>query len=369
MFPTVRLLMVTVVTSVLALGCGFGVFAAFRVNHEPLARVPVARAPLQLVMENSAPTRLALGWGQAAASSPRSVEPQTSAAPAPPAFVPQARVPQASVPQASVPPTFVALPAPDPGTSKTPATPVAELTPPAAPEIPPQTPPPALMEETAQPNQDPVVTSSLEAIPAPQAPPEPQNVSPAPEPQPEPQNVTAAPQNITPPQIPPEPQNAAAIPETPATPGNEPVVSTALADPASITPEAAPAPEPPVNLPPPQVAHADTAAEPSPATTASIPPAARHPRTIRPKRIIHAAPKKLRKPVAKRPPAPAKTRVARHRRKTPASQFGAQNSGLQQSPYQYGFNNFPPEQTGARRRVAHKASNSAAGAPLGTSGQ
>jgi hypothetical protein len=39
MFPNMRLMVAAVVASVVALSCGFGVFAAFRVNHEPLGRL------------------------------------------------------------------------------------------------------------------------------------------------------------------------------------------------------------------------------------------------------------------------------------------------------------------------------------------
>jgi hypothetical protein len=48
MFPNFRLMIAAVAASVVALSCGFGVFAALRVNHEPLARLPPATAPLQL---------------------------------------------------------------------------------------------------------------------------------------------------------------------------------------------------------------------------------------------------------------------------------------------------------------------------------
>lgn len=49
MFPNVRLLIAAILASVVALSCGFGVFAAFRVNHEPFVRLPPATAPLQLI--------------------------------------------------------------------------------------------------------------------------------------------------------------------------------------------------------------------------------------------------------------------------------------------------------------------------------
>ncbi len=59
MFPNIRLMTVAVVASVFALSFGFGLFAAFRVNHEPLARLPPATAPAQLVDDNAAPNSVA----------------------------------------------------------------------------------------------------------------------------------------------------------------------------------------------------------------------------------------------------------------------------------------------------------------------
>jgi hypothetical protein len=55
MFPNFRLIIGAVAASVVALSCGFGVFAALRVNHQPLARRSSATAPLQLVPDNGAP--------------------------------------------------------------------------------------------------------------------------------------------------------------------------------------------------------------------------------------------------------------------------------------------------------------------------
>lgn len=49
MFPNVRLLVGALFASIVALSCGFGVFAAFRVNHEPLSRLPADTVALQLV--------------------------------------------------------------------------------------------------------------------------------------------------------------------------------------------------------------------------------------------------------------------------------------------------------------------------------
>lgn len=61
MFPDLRLLIGALAASIAALCCGFGVFAAFRVNHEPLSRLPVATAPLQLVINEAATPRQT--WG------------------------------------------------------------------------------------------------------------------------------------------------------------------------------------------------------------------------------------------------------------------------------------------------------------------
>jgi hypothetical protein len=55
MFPNVRLLIAAMVASVVALSCGFAMFAAFRVNHEPLSRLANGAAPLQLAAGNPTP--------------------------------------------------------------------------------------------------------------------------------------------------------------------------------------------------------------------------------------------------------------------------------------------------------------------------
>jgi len=56
MFPNVRLLIAAVVASVVALSCGFALFATFRVNHEPLSRLATGAAPLQLAAGNPMPS-------------------------------------------------------------------------------------------------------------------------------------------------------------------------------------------------------------------------------------------------------------------------------------------------------------------------
>jgi hypothetical protein len=58
MFPNVRLLVLALLASIVALSFEFGVFAAFRVNHEPLSRLPADTTTLQLVADESpAPAR------------------------------------------------------------------------------------------------------------------------------------------------------------------------------------------------------------------------------------------------------------------------------------------------------------------------
>jgi hypothetical protein len=54
MFPDVRLMVAATLASVVALMLGFGLFAAFRVSHEPLGRLQPAGAPMLLVADNAA---------------------------------------------------------------------------------------------------------------------------------------------------------------------------------------------------------------------------------------------------------------------------------------------------------------------------
>jgi len=48
MIPDIRLMIVALLASVVAIGCGLGLFAAFRVNHEQFARAPNGSPLLQL---------------------------------------------------------------------------------------------------------------------------------------------------------------------------------------------------------------------------------------------------------------------------------------------------------------------------------
>jgi hypothetical protein len=54
MFPNMRLFLGALLASIVVLCCGFGVFAAFRVNHDPLSRLPADTVTLQLVASETA---------------------------------------------------------------------------------------------------------------------------------------------------------------------------------------------------------------------------------------------------------------------------------------------------------------------------
>jgi hypothetical protein len=165
MIPTIRSMIVAVLLTVTVLVGGFGLFAAFRVNHEPLARLPVAATPFQLASIDGAPRALNFASDQprletteglrAVATAMSPLDPDQTDAPAPPPAVPvddavhqgaPERVATAPVPDptATQPPnnpasspvgTDVATAPPSaaarPETSETPA-PAAETPPPEA---------------------------------------------------------------------------------------------------------------------------------------------------------------------------------------------------------------------------------------------
>jgi hypothetical protein len=54
MFPNVRLMVVAILAAIAGIGCGLGLFATFRVNHEPLARLAEGSPPMQLAFDNLA---------------------------------------------------------------------------------------------------------------------------------------------------------------------------------------------------------------------------------------------------------------------------------------------------------------------------
>jgi hypothetical protein len=57
-------MIVALVLAVIALSGGFGMFAAFRVNHDPLARLPAATTPMQLVTRDPVPQALSFASEQ-----------------------------------------------------------------------------------------------------------------------------------------------------------------------------------------------------------------------------------------------------------------------------------------------------------------
>src|SRR5579872_557578 len=52
MFPNLRLTVVAILAAITGIGCGLGLFATFRVNHEPLARLAEGSPPLQLAFDH-----------------------------------------------------------------------------------------------------------------------------------------------------------------------------------------------------------------------------------------------------------------------------------------------------------------------------
>jgi hypothetical protein len=54
MFPNIRLMVVAILAAIAGIGSGLGLFATFRVNHEPLARLAEGSPPLQLAFDNPA---------------------------------------------------------------------------------------------------------------------------------------------------------------------------------------------------------------------------------------------------------------------------------------------------------------------------
>jgi hypothetical protein len=55
MFPNFRLTIVAVLASIVGISCGLGLFAAFRVNHEPLAGLSSGKPSLQLAFDSVEP--------------------------------------------------------------------------------------------------------------------------------------------------------------------------------------------------------------------------------------------------------------------------------------------------------------------------
>jgi hypothetical protein len=96
MFPNIRLTIVALLASVVGIGCGLALFAAFRVNREPFAHLSNGGAPPQLVFAAPAPAmadrtdRMAVPFGvrfavnaTSASSVPLKLENAAPQAPAP----------------------------------------------------------------------------------------------------------------------------------------------------------------------------------------------------------------------------------------------------------------------------------------------
>lgn len=162
MFPNVRLLIGALFASFVALSCGFGVFAAFRVNHDPLSRLPGSAASLQLVADEGAQPRPT--WGVSVQSGSgatpavaalihapmpvrhAAIEPPAASASSPAtmdavAARPQAKAAPPIMPSASAAPIAPAAQTPAPAAIHAAAiTPVPAAPAPAAVAPPPQTP-------------------------------------------------------------------------------------------------------------------------------------------------------------------------------------------------------------------------------------
>jgi hypothetical protein len=193
MFPNVRLMIAAVVASVVALSCGFALFAAFRVNHEPLSRLATGPAPLQLAAGNPIPSvgppapadsfgnRFPLHQADGAGASPEatpqqpdhddSVEPPSAVATTTTATVPEAEsaepaqpapVAQAPVAEPDAKPDEVAAtpsepPPPTPSEPPPAATETAATEPPAEPaaSAEPVAPTAPTQQASQEPNQEP----------------------------------------------------------------------------------------------------------------------------------------------------------------------------------------------------------------------
>jgi hypothetical protein len=70
MLPSLRLLIAAMLATVVVLMCGFGVFATFRVSHDPIAHLPAAAAPSQLFADTEAAVSTVLAAGEGASGQP-----------------------------------------------------------------------------------------------------------------------------------------------------------------------------------------------------------------------------------------------------------------------------------------------------------
>ena len=189
MFPNVRLMIAATLASVVALICGFGLFAMFRVSHEPFVRLAVATAPLQLVADNAATSpvvfasaapfgyrvqiNIAPNAAMAADAPAPASEPRLEADAAPAAAPPDAAAPDktpAPAGETTEPPFATVMPASAAPAIEVPA--VAAAEPPARDQTPIAAAPPpdaaastsAANAGTALPSADPVHADSDQAV-------------------------------------------------------------------------------------------------------------------------------------------------------------------------------------------------------------
>jgi hypothetical protein len=177
MLPNVRLLIAAMLASVVALSFGFGVFAALRVNRDPLSRLPANTAALQLVSNQAAVAPAT--WGAPFGSGLRLSEAQTGGATSDaPALAPGRRDTNESPDRANawtegaVTPEGAGDAALVPAALSTPQ--LGIISPPVtSPPTPPITPPPATAETPAPIANLPETSSPpvpIAAVPAPTAP-------------------------------------------------------------------------------------------------------------------------------------------------------------------------------------------------------
>jgi hypothetical protein len=110
MFPNIRLMVVAILAAIAGIGSGLGLFATFRVNHEPLARLAEGSAPLQLAFDNPAlgsdaraplEARLPVNDAAKAISVPVIIATPSSAIPSP--AIPSPAIPSPAIPSPATP--------------------------------------------------------------------------------------------------------------------------------------------------------------------------------------------------------------------------------------------------------------------------
>jgi hypothetical protein len=174
MFPNFRLMIATVFGCVVALICGFSIFATLHVRHEPLVRRPRAIPPLQLLADNAEalPVGATKPFGRPFQSGER--EDGRGVAAMPYSAVPPTVVMNAALPAAddhelhAVERAPLTLPA-DPGDAAAPATPatIAETTPDIKPDETAQATKPGEAAPETKPDAAAAETSAQAASPVP----------------------------------------------------------------------------------------------------------------------------------------------------------------------------------------------------------